>query len=106
MAEFDTVSHSADQILEHSSSTSTSASSSMVPDSDFTPDTTTQDSIAHPLSQKILPLPRNWKNETILPQVVDSSTQGFGYGVLKLMCRVSRKAVAIGSMMVIGYGGM
>jgi hypothetical protein len=106
MAVFDTVSHSADQILEHSTSTSTSTSPSMVPDSDLTHDTNTRDLIARPLSQTILPLPRNWKNETILPQVVDSSTQGFGYGVLKLMCRVSRKAVAIGSMMVIGYGGM
>lgn len=41
-------------------------------------------------------------NSTSHPK--EDNGHGFGYEMLKLMCRASRKFVAIGSIMVIGYG--
>jgi hypothetical protein len=100
----DIVSFYTGEPIMHSSAISTPASSNTAPDTDSNHDTVAQIPIASPLSQTFLP--RNWMNETILPHTVDDSNRGIGYGILMLMCRTSRKAVAIGSMMVIGYGGI
>lgn len=43
-------------------------------------------------------------NSTHISQPEENNSHGLGYAALKLMCRASRKVVAIGSIMVIGYG--
>jgi hypothetical protein len=41
-------------------------------------------------------------NSTSISHPEEEISHGVGYAVLKLMCRASRKVVAIGSAMVIG----
>jgi hypothetical protein len=84
-------------------SDSTSASSTAVSDRESSPDSTAQDTQSPP---RQIPLWHDMvllANSTLISQTGGDSSHGFGYTVLKLMCRASRKAVAIGSIMVIGH---
>jgi hypothetical protein len=86
-------------------SDSASASLTAVPDAEFLPDSTTQDSIQ--ISPSQMPLWHDMAllaNSSSIPHTEKDKSHGVGYAVLKLMCRASRKAVAIGSIMMRGYG--
>ncbi|KAM0708258.1 hypothetical protein Q7P35_004908 [Cladosporium inversicolor] len=81
-------------------SDSTSASSTAVSDTESSPDSTTQDSTQSPPRQ--MPL---WHDMALLANSTSNSrneednSHCLGYAVLKLMCRASRKIVAVGSVM-------
>jgi hypothetical protein len=86
-------------------SDSTSASSTAVQDAKILLDSTTQHSIH--ISPSQMPLWHDMAllaNSTSFRHTEEDNNHGFGYAVLKLMCRASRKVVAIGSIMVIGHG--
>lgn len=86
--------------------------------SDITSASSTAVSDAEPLSDQKTPHPTHaspsqmplWHdmvmlaNSTSISHPEEDNSHGLGYAALKLMCRASRKVVAIGSMMVIGYG--
>lgn len=96
----DDSSHNTDERSDSTSGSSTAAS-----DAECLPGRETQCPTHVPPSQ--MPLWHDMvllANSTSISHPKEDNSHGLGYEVLKLMCRASRKVVAIGSIMAIGYG--
>jgi hypothetical protein len=87
-------------------SDSTSASSTAVSDRESSPDPTAQDTQSPPRQMPLWHDMVLLANSTSISHTGGDNSHGLGYAVLKLMCRASRRAVAIGSITGIGHGNV